>query len=197
MASRTESMSGQINEDLNQQFAQYVRKQAPHDADTLLTDTASPEVADKRRELAWSFVKEQVQPAVDSLYSSGRSEIGSSMEGGASGGNKEAVIADHQSHREIIDQRTLSSNISNDVKNQVENMMEGHRSEIESKSGNIRGGEKGLDQQYAELQTHHKAEELSQSRKFNEEQTIQERLPGADTPEELLKKAKEYQNKNS
>lgn len=197
MASRTESMSGQINEDLNQQFAQYVRKQAPHDADTLLTDTASPEVADKRRELAWSFVKEQVQPAVDSLYSSGRSEIGTSMEGGASGGNKEAVIADHQSHREIIDQRTQSSNISNDVKNQVENMMEGHRSEIESKSGNVRGGEKGLDQQYAELQTHHKAEELSQSRKFNEEQTIQERLPGADTPEELLKKAKEYQNKNS
>lgn len=197
MASRTESMSGQINEDLNQQFAQYVRKQAPHDADTLLTDTASPEVADKRRELAWSFVKEQVQPAVDSSYSSGRSEIGSSMEGGASGGNKEAVIADHQSHREIIDQRTQGSNISNDVKNQVENMMEGHRSEIESKSGNIRGGEKGLDQQYAELQTHHKAEELSQSRKFNEEQTIQERLPGADTPEELLKKAKEYQNKNS
>jgi conjugal transfer mating pair stabilization protein TraG len=197
MASRTESMSGQINEDLNQQFAQYVRKQAPHDADTLLTDTASPEVADKRRELAWSFVKEQVQPAVDSSYSSGSSEIGSSMEGGASDGNKEAVIADHQSHREIIDQRTQGSNISNDVKNQVENMMEGHRSEIESKSGNIRGGEKGLDQQYAELQTHHKAEELSQSRKFNEEQTIQERLPGADTPEELLQKAKEYQNKNS
>nr|BBF83663.1 conjugal transfer protein TraG [Enterobacter sp.] len=197
MASRTESMSGQINEDLNQQFAQYVRKQAPHDADTLLTDTASPEVADKRRELAWSFVKEQVQPAVDSSYSSGSSEIGVSMEGGASGGNKEAVIADHQSHRKIIDQRTQGSNISNDVKNQVENLMEGNRSEIESKSGNIRGGEKGLDQQYAELQTHHKAEELSQSRKFNEEKTIQERLPGADTPEELLKKAKEYQNKNS
>src|SRR5690606_18159881 len=116
MASRTESMSGQINEDLNQQFAQYVRKQAPHDADRLLTDTASPEVASKRRELAWSFVQEQVQPAVDTAYSSGRSEIGTSMQGISSGGNKEAVMADHQSHRDAIEERTMSSGITDNVK---------------------------------------------------------------------------------
>jgi conjugal transfer mating pair stabilization protein TraG len=42
-------MSGQMSEDSNQQFAQYVRKHAPQDADTLLTNTSSAEIAGKRR----------------------------------------------------------------------------------------------------------------------------------------------------
>lgn len=197
MASRTESMSGQINEDLNQQFAQYVRRQAPHDADKLLTDTASPEVADKRRELAWSFVQEQVQPAVDTAYSSGRSEIGALLEGEAAGVNKEAVMADHQLHQGIINQRTLDNNIHNDVKYQVEDMTSEYRSQINTTVSNVRDGEQDINQQYSELQNHHKKEESYQNRKYNEEKTTQERLPGADTPDELLKKAREYQDKNS
>lgn len=197
MASRTESMSGQINEDLNQQFAQYVRRQAPHDADKLLTDTASPEVADKRRALAWSFVQEQVQPAVDTAYSSGRSEIGALLEGEAAGVNKEAVMADHQLHQGIINQRTLDNNIHNDVKHQVEDMTSEYRSQIHTTVSNVRDGEQDINQQYSELQNHHKKEESYQNRKYNEEKTTQERLPGADTPDELLKKAREYQDKNS
>lgn len=197
MASRTESMSGQINEDLNQQFAQYVRRQAPHDADKLLTDTASPEVADKRRALAWSFVQEQVQPAVDTAYSSGRSEIGALLEGEAAGVNKEAVMADHQLHQGIINQRTLDNNIHNDVKHQVEDMTSEYRSQIHTTISNVRDGEQDINQQYSELQNHHKKEESYQNRKYNEEKTTQERLPGADTPDELLKKAREYQDKNS
>ncbi|MGK3295942.1 hypothetical protein ACSLNR_29050, partial [Escherichia coli] len=39
MASRTESMSGQMSEDLSQQFAQYVMKHAPQDAEAILTNT--------------------------------------------------------------------------------------------------------------------------------------------------------------
>lgn len=85
MASRTETMSGQVNEDLNQQFAQYVRKQAPHDADSLLTDTGSPEVAAKRRELAWSFVQSQVQPSVDNAYSDAKDGLGQSMDNVSAG----------------------------------------------------------------------------------------------------------------
>ncbi|MDY3567808.1 conjugal transfer mating-pair stabilization protein TraG [Enterobacter hormaechei] len=197
MASRTESMSGQINEDLNQQFAQYVRRQAPHDADKLLTDAASPEVADKRRALAWSFVQEQVQPAVDTAYSSGRSEIGALLEGEAAGVNKEAVMADHQLHQGIINQRTLDNNIHNDVKHQVEDMTSEYRSQIHTTISNVRDGEQDINQQYSELQNHHKKEESYQNRKYNEEKTTQERLPGADTPDELLKKAREYQDKNS
>lgn len=165
MASRTESMSGQINEDLNQQFAQYVRKQAPHDADRLLTDTASPEVASKRRELAWSFVQEQVQPAVDTAYSSGRSEIGTSMQGISSGGNKEAVMADHQSHRDAIEERTMSSGITDNVKDKVDNMVSVNNQSIGGTHVQITGKSQNIENEYNTLKNHHKKEDMTQDNK--------------------------------
>ncbi|EPJ1886215.1 conjugal transfer mating-pair stabilization protein TraG [Enterobacter ludwigii] len=193
MASRTESMSGQINEDLNQQFAQYVRKQAPHDADTLLTDTASPEVASKRRELAWSFVQEQVQPAVDTAYSSGRSEIGTSMQGISSGGNKEAVMADHQSHRDAIEERTMSSGITDNVKDKVDNMVSVNNQSIGGTHVQITGKSENIENEYNTLKNHYKKEDMTQDNKYTAEVSAQKSLPGADSPEELMKKAEEYQ----
>lgn len=193
MASRTESMSGQINEDLNQQFAQYVRKQAPHDADRLLTDTASPEVASKRRELAWSFVQEQVQPAVDTAYSSGRSEIGTSMQGISSGGNKEAVMADHQSHRDAIEERTMSSGITDNVKDKVDNMVSVNNQSIGGTHVQITGKSENIENEYNTLKNHHKKEDMTQDNKYTAEVSAQKSLPGADSPEELMKKAEEYQ----
>ncbi|EDB1505717.1 conjugal transfer protein TraG, partial [Salmonella enterica] len=44
-------------------------------------------------------------------------------------------------------------------------------------------------------QKHHKTEALSQNNKYNEEKSAQERIPGADSPKELLEKAKSYQDK--
>lgn len=194
MASRTESMSGQINEDLNQQFAQYVRRQAPHDADKLLTDTASPEVADKRRALAWSFVQEQVQPAVDTAYSSGRSEIGASMEGISLGGNKGAVMADHQSHRENIESASRQAGIKDGVKQNVDNMLNESRDSVQNSQGVISGASQPIDAQYSNLEGHHRSEQKNQDELYNKEKTAQKLMPGADTPEELLEKAKELKN---
>lgn len=86
MASRTESMSGQMSEDLSQQFAQYVMKHAPQDAEAILTNTSSPEIAERRRAMAWSFVQEQVQPGVDNAWRESRGDIGKGMESVPSGG---------------------------------------------------------------------------------------------------------------
>lgn len=85
MASRTESMSGQMSEDLSQQFAQYVMKHAPQDAEAILTNTSSPEIAERRRAMAWSFVQEQVQPGVDNAWRESRGDIGKGMESVPSG----------------------------------------------------------------------------------------------------------------
>ncbi|EPJ0597117.1 conjugal transfer mating-pair stabilization protein TraG [Enterobacter roggenkampii] len=194
MASRTESMSGQINEDLNQQFAQYVRKQAPHDADTLLTDTASPEVADKRRELAWSFVQEQVQPAVDSSYSSGRSKIGGSMEGISSGGNKEAIIADHQFLQENIESASRHAGIKDGVKQNVDNMLNESSGSINKTEGVISEASKSIDSQYSNLEGYHRDEQKNQGEQYDKEKAEQKLMPGGDTTEELLEKAKKLKN---
>ncbi|HHY8363911.1 TPA: conjugal transfer mating-pair stabilization protein TraG [Escherichia coli] len=197
MASRTESMSGQMSEDLSQQFAQYVMKRAPQDAEAILTNTSSPEIAERRRAMAWSFVQEQVQPGVDNAWREDRGDIGKGMESVPSGGGSQDIIADHQGHQGIIEQRTQDSNIRNDVKQQVDNMVMDYRSEIDTVSKNIRNNEGSIEQQYNDLHNFHKTEEMSQERKYNEEKAAQERMPGADTPDELLKKAKEYQDRNS
>ncbi|EHI7918187.1 conjugal transfer mating pair stabilization protein TraG [Salmonella enterica] len=197
MASRTESMSGQMSEDLSQQFAQYVMKRAPQDAEAILTNTSSPEVAERRRAMAWAFVQEQVQPGVDNAWGEARGDIGSGMGTVSGGGNKQDVIADHQAHQAIVEQRTQDSNISNDVKHQVDNMVTDYRSDISNTQESIHGEEKTVSQQYSDLQKGHKTEALSQNNKYNEEKAAQARIPGADSPEELLKKAQEYQDKNN
>lgn len=197
MASRTESMSGQMSEDLSQQFAQYVMKRTPQDAEAILTNTSSPEIADRRRAMAWSFVQEQVQPDVDNSWSNARGDISSGMSTVSGGGNKQDVIADHQAHQAMVEQQTQNSNISNDVKQQVDNMVTAYRSDISNTQGSIHGEEKTVSKQYSDLQKEHKTEALSQNNKYNEEKAAQERVPGANTPEELLKKAQEYQDKNN
>lgn len=196
MASRTKSMSGQMSEDLSQQFVNYVQKHAPNDAEAILTNTSSPEVAEQRRAMAWSFVQEQVQPGVDNAWSEGRSETGRGMVVVSGGGDRQDVIADHQAHQATLDQRTQDSNIRNDVKPQVDNMVTAYRSGISDTQENIQGEEKAIGQQYSDLQKQHKTEALSQDNKYNEETSAQKRMPGADSPEELMKRAKEYQDKH-
>lgn len=194
MASRTESMSGQMSEDLSQQFVNYVQKHAPQDAEAILTNTSSPEIAERRRAMAWSFVQEQVQPGVDSAWGEARGDIGRGMGTISAGGNQQNVIADHQAHEGLIEQRTQNNNIRNDVKHQVDNMVTAYRSDIRNTQTKIKGEEDTVNQQYSSLKNNHKEEEINQNNKYNKEKASQEQLPGADSPDELLEKAKKYQN---
>ncbi|HAZ4144934.1 TPA: hypothetical protein J1G29_005000, partial [Escherichia coli] len=98
-------------------------------------------------------------------------------------------------HQAIIEQRTQDSNIRNDVKHQVDNMVTEYKENIGDTQNSIRGEENIVRGQYSELQNHHKTEALSQNNKYNEEKSVQERMPGADSPQELMKRAKEYQDK--
>ncbi|GDV96501.1 conjugal transfer mating-pair stabilization protein TraG [Escherichia coli] len=186
MASRTESMSGQMSEDLSQQFAQYVMKHAPQDSEAILTNTTSPEIAERRRAMAWSFVQEQVQPGVDNAWRESRGDIGKGMESVPSGGGSQDIIADYQGHQAIIEQRTQDSNISNEVKYQVDNMVTEYRGNIGDTQNSIRGEENIVRGQYSELQNHHKTEALSQNNKYNEERESQKIIP--EPSEEAVKK---------
>ncbi len=196
MASRTESMSGQMSEDLSQQFVNFVQKHAPQDAENILTNTSSPEVAERRRAMAWAFVQDQVQPGVDNAWGEARGDIGSGMSTVSGGGDKQDVMADHQAHQTMVEQRTQDSHILNDVKHRVDNMVTDYRSDISDTQENIQGEEKVIGQQYSDLQKQHKTEAFSQDNKYNEEVSAQKRMPGADSPEELMKRAKEYQDKH-
>lgn len=186
MASRTESMSGQMSEDLSQQFVNFVQKHAPQDAETILTNTSSPEVAERRRAMAWAFVQKQVQPGVDNAWGEARGDIGRGMSTVSGGGNNQDVIADHQTHQSMVEQRTQDSNISNDVKHQVDNMVTEYRGNIGDTHNNIRSEEGIVDKKYSELQNNHKQEETRQNDKYHKEVESQKLVPSPS--EEALKK---------
>ena len=112
------------------------------------------------------------------------------------GGGNSDVSADHQSHQATIEQRTQNSGIKDDVKGQVDNMLTTSRENIADTRGSIRDKEDGISQQYSDLQKHHNSEQSSQANTYNMEKESQQRVPGADSHEELMKKAKEYQDKH-
>ncbi|MBL2282598.1 hypothetical protein ELI89_30045, partial [Klebsiella pneumoniae] len=78
-------------ENLTQQFANFVQHRAPQDAEAILTNTSSPEIAAQREALAREFVKEQVEPRVDAAYQQGRESIGQNMAGVSGGGDNGSV----------------------------------------------------------------------------------------------------------
>lgn len=146
-----------------------------------LTNTSSPEIAERRRAMAWSFVQEQVQPGVDNAWRESRGDIGKGMESVPSGGGSQDIIADHQGHQAIIDQRTQDSNIRNDVKHQVDNMVTEYKGNIGDTQNSIHGEENIVDRQYSELKNNHKQEEIQQNNRYNEENKRQKLMP---TPSE-------------
>ena len=131
--------------------------------------------------MAWSFVQEQVQPGVDNAWRESRGDIGKGMESVPSGGGSQDIIADHQGHQAIIDQRTQDSNIRNDVKHQVDNMVTEYKGNIGDTQNSIHGEENIVDRQYSELKNNHKQEEIQQNNRYNEENKRQKLMP---TPSE-------------
>ena len=181
MASRTESMSGQMSEDLSQQFAQYVMKHAPQDAEAILTNTSSPEIAERRRAMAWSFVQEQVQPGVDNA---GVNPVGILVKGWRAYLRVVAagiLLLTIRGIRPLLIKRTQDSNIRNDVKHQVDNMVTEYKGNIGDTQNSIHGKENIVDRQYSELKNNHKQEEIQQNNRYNEENKRQKLMP---TPSE-------------
>ncbi|EJK1259055.1 conjugal transfer mating pair stabilization protein TraG [Salmonella enterica] len=190
MASRTESMSGQMSENLSQQFVNYVNKHAPDKAEAILTNTSSPEIAAERRALAWSFVQDQVQPAVDGTYSGARQGLGQSMPGVSGGGGHQEVMSDYSGHKATVDGATSAAGIKNDVKGSVEGMMSESRKTINQTQENIQNSATPVDNQYSELQKHHNSEQNKQDLMYSKEKDSQNFIKTTQAPEELLANAK-------
>ncbi|MEI7412163.1 conjugal transfer mating-pair stabilization protein TraG [Pectobacterium aroidearum] len=196
MASRTESMSGQMSEDLSQQFVNYVNKHAPNQAEAVLTNTSSPEVAEMRRKLAWSFVQEQVQPGVDNTWQDAKGGLGQSMAAVPHGAGEQDLRADNAANKDRVDAATQSSGIQNNVGGRVDGMIKDNRAEIEQQPARIRDDEKTVDNQYNELKNYHTSESAHQNAQYNKEKASQTIMPepGQVTPDNLLDRSKEMNN---
>lgn len=195
MASRTESMSGTMSENLNQQFANYVTQKSPENAEALLTNTSSPEIAAQREQLARSFVSEQVVPKVDADYSRNSGELGKSMAGVGTGGAEGGVRGDYAGHQNVIDGKTEQANIRSDVKDTVNQHVESSRSGVAEVEKSVVASEKDISKNQDKLQAGHAS--AQEKRHQNSEQANHDMhaLPGGASQEEMTKRASELQNK--
>ena len=196
MASRTESMSGQMSENLTQQFANFVQQRSPHNAEAILTNTSSPEVAAQRESLAREFVKEQIEPKVDGAYQEARGSIGQNMPGVSDSGGHNTVTSDYAQHTGSIDAMTKDAGIKDNVGQTVENMVSQNKQahqdahqEIQHQGDDVKG-------QHTDLKNNHKSEGNKMENEYNRKKDEQRSLPGADTRDELLNKARDYQEKH-
>lgn len=194
MASRTESMTGQMNENLTQQFANFVQHRAPQDAEAILTNTSSPEIAAQREALAREFVKEQVEPRVDAAYQQGREKIGQNMTGVSGGGDNASVMADYRQNSSRIDAMTQKADIKDNVGQKVDGMITENKQQHQETRENIQQQGVEVKKENAELENDHKTKGNDFKNSYNDKKEHQTRLPGADSTKELLDKATKLEN---
>ncbi|HDZ1576774.1 TPA: conjugal transfer mating pair stabilization protein TraG [Klebsiella pneumoniae] len=197
MASRTESMTGQMNENLTQQFANFVQHRAPQDAEAILTNTSSPEIAAQREALAREFVKEQVEPRVDAAYQQGRESIGQNMTGVSGGGDNGSVMADYGQNSGRIDSMTQDAGIKDNVGQKVDGMIAENKQQHQETRENIQQQGVEVKKDNAELENDHKTKGNDFKNTYNNKKESQTKLPGADTTKELLDKARKLENETS
>lgn len=193
MASRTESMSGQMSENLTQQFVNFVQKQAPQNAEAILTDTSSPEIAAQREALARDFVKSQVEPKIDGAYQEARGSLGNDMGGVSAGGGRDGVVSDYGQHASSIDNMTAQAGIKHDVGNGVEALVSENRQINQDARQKITTQGQEVQKQHTDLQNNHNLEGNKIDNEYNRRTYEQKALPGADTRDELLRKAQDYE----
>ncbi|QXN65308.1 conjugal transfer mating-pair stabilization protein TraG [Serratia fonticola] len=197
MASRTETMSGQMSENLTQQFANFVAKRAPDNAEAILTNTSSPEVAAQRSALAREFVNEQVAPGVDAHYTSGKAALGSGMGTVSGGGNTDAVLADFANNSQQIDRHTTNAGITNNVGDKVDTMISGNKNAQTETRHKIEGQSSEISDQHDSLKENHSEVRAGQDKRYTDEKEQQERLIGASSKEELTERARKMQDETN
>ncbi|WP_213315783.1 conjugal transfer mating-pair stabilization protein TraG [Klebsiella aerogenes] len=193
MASRTESMSGQMNENLTQQFANFVQRQAPQNAEAILTDTSSPEIAAQREALARDFVKSQVEPKIDGAYQEARGKVGNNMGGVSTSGGREDVASDYGQHSGSIDNMTAHAGIKQDVGKSVGTLVSENRQAHQNTRQEIINQENDVKKQHADLENNHKTEGNNFHNTYNERKEKVSNMPGAASSKELEERATKLQ----
>ncbi|WP_336185700.1 conjugal transfer mating-pair stabilization protein TraG, partial [Klebsiella grimontii] len=199
MASRTESLTGQMSENLTQQFASFVQQRAPRNASEILTNTTSPEIAAQREALAREFVKEQVKPRIDGDYEQGQESIGQNMAEVGGGGDRGNVMADYSHNAGNIETMTRDAKINDNVGHTVDGMVSQNNQQHRETRETIQHQGVDVKKQNADLENAHKTEQNKFSEQYNKEIDSQRTTVISDTTQKLrenaLKRSKDLNNK--
>ncbi|PAU99452.1 conjugal transfer protein TraG [Arsenophonus sp. ENCA] len=184
MASRTESLSGQMSENLTQQFANYVSQHAPQQAEQILTDTNSPEMAAEREALAREFVQQQVTPKIDNAYHENQYALQTKQSTHPSENQAEKIKATFADQAKNIPQQ---ASISNNVRNKVRGSLEDNSEKVNQMLEKIENQQTEINQQKNTLQTDFTKEKITQQKDYTQEKVDQQFFRADDKDSKNLK----------
>lgn len=194
MASWAEDHRAQIDQNYDQQFADYVAKHAPGDADALLTDTASPELAARREQLAQSFVQERVIPQLEATWRQNRGELDGNIPSSApSHSSVGETFADNAA---VIDGKEQQAGIHRDVKDRAQAHFD-EASQVVSGAGSEIGHTKvNIEHTRDSLKNNHEKNKAEQEHGMQNEVARQHSLGGT-SEDEMMEKAREAQKRGA
>ncbi|EMO4164457.1 conjugal transfer mating pair stabilization protein TraG [Morganella morganii] len=157
MASYVTNNSAQIDSNLDQEFANYVRQAVPSRADAILSNTSDLAIAREREALAKDFINDRLLPNVKNDYAQNRVSI-VAMDKTASAGNipsGESLMAEYDGH--VQDVNTLSQNagIKHDTAQKVTEKEKEYQDKIGTVKGKINEGAVGIQRRHDELKLNH------------------------------------------
>lgn len=160
MASYAQNNSAQIDRNLDQEFANYVRQKAPGQADELLSNTSDMSVAKEREALAQSFVKERLIPKLESDYAQNRSNIeaGDNTRASNSTPTSEGLIAEYESNNNRIKAMSGDAEIKHDTAQNVISKEEKNKEKIAIVKDKIEQGKVEVAAQKNALENNHQNE---------------------------------------
>ncbi|AHM76624.1 conjugal transfer mating-pair stabilization protein TraG [Yersinia hibernica] len=193
MAAYVQSNSAQINSNFDQQFANYVMQKSGN-AEAVLTDTASPEVATERQNLANSFVQEKMLPQIKAEYHGHKENLGGGMKDVASVPGVDNVNNHWKSNVEVIQNHENQSGIKDDVPQTVKQRYVDTQAQLKDDSQVITDGQVAVQGVRDSLKTEHQNAVEKHSKGMENEKAVQKSLAGIDN-DEMTKMAQDAQKK--
>lgn len=168
MASYAQNNSAQIDRNLDQEFANYVRQTAPGQADELLSNTSDMNVAKERDALAQSFVKERLIPKLESDYAQNRGNIeaGDNTRASNTMPSSGSLIAEHESNESRIKAMSANAEIKHDTAQNVISKEAQNKDNIAIVKDKIETGRAEVVQQKTNLEANHQNEVVNHTEKM-------------------------------
>ncbi|HHY5160753.1 TPA: conjugal transfer mating-pair stabilization protein TraG, partial [Klebsiella michiganensis] len=118
------------------------------------------------------------------------------MPGVSGSGGHNTVTSDYAQHSGSIDAMTKDAGIKDNVVQTVDNMVSQNKQAHQDAHQGIQHQGDDVKGQHTDLKNNHKSEGNKMENEYNGKKDEQKSLPGADTRDELLNKARDYQEKH-
>ncbi|EKN5999221.1 conjugal transfer mating pair stabilization protein TraG [Yersinia enterocolitica] len=193
MAAYVQSNSAQINSNFDQQFANYVLRKSEN-ADAILTDTASPEVAAERQRLANEFVQTHMLPQIEAEYHGHRSTLGQGMASVAGVPDAASVERHYNDAKNIVLDHEKKAGIRSDIPSTVEQRYVETRQQLNDDNQEVEQQKNSIEKVRAELENTHSDVAETHNKGMENEKVRQRSLAGIDN-DEMIKMGEEAQRR--